>query len=131
LTPNNEARWRVQNLVEGRRKPVEEKTAQLNRLTAYLKVYFPQILEWFAMPDTKLACEFLERWPSPEELQAAAPERENWQGGRSHDAHESSFRSANPDRMACMVGKKPCSDLGDFMEPLGSFFVRSRHCIVP
>ena len=52
---------------------MEEKTAQLNRLTGYLKVYFPQMLEWFAKLDTKLACELLERWPSLEELQAAAP----------------------------------------------------------
>jgi transposase len=29
--------------------------------------------EWFAKLDTKLACELLERWPSLEELQAAAP----------------------------------------------------------
>jgi hypothetical protein len=38
LTPDNEATRRIQNLVE-------EKTAQLNRLTGYLKVYFPQMLE--------------------------------------------------------------------------------------
>jgi transposase len=73
LRPDNEMTRRVQNLVEERRKLVEEKTAQLNRLTGYLKVYFPQMLEWFAKLDTKLACEFLERWPSLEELQAAAP----------------------------------------------------------
>lgn len=69
LTPDNEATRRVQNLVEERRKLVEEKTAQLNRLTGYLKVYFPQMLEWFAKLDSKLACDFLERWPSLEELQ--------------------------------------------------------------
>jgi transposase len=70
LTPDNEATRRVQNLVEERRKLVEEKTAQLNRLTGYLKVYFPQMLEWFAMLDSKLVCDLLERWPSLEELQA-------------------------------------------------------------
>jgi hypothetical protein len=47
LTPDNEATRRVQNLVVEGRKLVEEKTAQLNRLTGYLKVYFPQMLEWF------------------------------------------------------------------------------------
>ena len=45
LTPDDEATRQVQNLVEERRKLVEEKTAQLNRLTGYLKVYFPQMLE--------------------------------------------------------------------------------------
>jgi transposase len=69
LTPDNEATRRVQNLVEERRKLVEEKTAQLNRLIGYLKVYFPQMLEWFARLDTQLACEWLQRWPSLEELQ--------------------------------------------------------------
>jgi transposase len=38
LTPDNEVTRRVQNLVEERRKLVEEKTAQRNRLTGYLKV---------------------------------------------------------------------------------------------
>ena len=32
-------------------------------------MYFPQILEWFAKLDSKLVCDFLERWPSLEELQ--------------------------------------------------------------
>ena len=73
LTPDNEATRRVQNLVEERRKLVEEKTAQLNRLSGYLKVYFPQMLEWFAKLDTKLACEFMEHWPSLEELQSSSP----------------------------------------------------------
>jgi transposase len=73
LTPDNEATRRVQNLVEERRNLVEEKTAQLNRLSGHLKVYFPQMLEWFAKLDTKLACEFLEHWPSLEELQSSSP----------------------------------------------------------
>jgi transposase len=73
LRPDNEATRRIQNLVEERRKLVEEKKAQLNRLVANLKVYFPQMLEWFAKLDTKLACEILQRWPSLEELQSAAP----------------------------------------------------------
>jgi hypothetical protein len=46
-SPDTEATRRVQNLVEERRKLVDEKTAQTNRLTNHLKIYFPQILEWF------------------------------------------------------------------------------------
>jgi hypothetical protein len=52
---------------------VEEKTAHVNRLIGYLKIYFPQMLEWFARLDTKLVCEFLERWPSLEELKKVPP----------------------------------------------------------
>src|SRR5215468_11479586 len=64
LSPDTEATRRVQNLVEERRKLIDEKTAQLNRLIGYLKVYFPQMLGWFAKLDTKLVCDLLERWPS-------------------------------------------------------------------
>jgi hypothetical protein len=74
LTPDNEATRRVQNFVEERRKLVDEKTALSNRLTSYLKIYFPQMLEWFENPDTKLVCELLKHWPSLEELQQASPE---------------------------------------------------------
>ena len=73
LKPDDEGTRRVQNLVEERRKLVEEKTAQVNRLIGYWKIYFPQMLEWFARLDTKLVCEFLERWPSLEELKKVSP----------------------------------------------------------
>lgn len=74
LAPDNEATRRVQNFVEERRKLVNEKTAQSNRLTSYLKIYFPQMLEWFEDLDTKLVCELLERWATLEELQQASLE---------------------------------------------------------
>ena len=74
LAPDSEATRRVQNLVEERRKLVDEKTAQSNRLTSSLKIYFPQILDWFKNPDTELVGELLERWPTLEELQQATPE---------------------------------------------------------
>ena len=73
LTPDDEVTRRIQNLVEERRTLVDEKTSQLNRLTGYLKVYFPQMLEWFEKLDTKLVCDLLERWPSLEELQKVPP----------------------------------------------------------
>ena len=73
LTPDDEVTRRIQNLVEERCNLVDEKTAQLNRLTGYLKVYFPQMLEWFEKLDTKAVCDLLERWPSLEELQKVPP----------------------------------------------------------
>src|ERR1700736_392358 len=73
LMPDDEVTRRIQNLVEERRNLVDEKTTQLNRLTGYLKVYFPQMLEWFEKLDTMLVCDLLERWPSLEELQKVPP----------------------------------------------------------
>jgi transposase len=75
LSPDSEATRRVQNLVEERRHLVEEKTAQSNRLTNHLKIYFPQMLEWFDRLDTELVCALLEQWPTLEELQKVPPSR--------------------------------------------------------
>ena len=75
LSPDSEATRRVQNLVEERRHLVEEKTAQCNRLTNHLKIYFPQMLDWFDRLDTELVCALLEQWPTLEELQKVPPAR--------------------------------------------------------
>jgi transposase len=73
LSPDTEATRRLQNLVEERRKLVDEKTEQTNRLTSHLKIYFPQMLSWFERLDTELVCALLERWPTLEELQKVSP----------------------------------------------------------
>jgi transposase len=73
LSPDTDATRRVQNLVEERRKLVDEKTEQSNRLTSHLKIYFPQMLDWFEHLDTELVCALLERWPTLEELQKVPP----------------------------------------------------------
>ena len=60
--------------MEERRKLVDEKTAQSNRLEAHLKVYFPQIPQWFEDIDSALVCDLLERWPTLEKLQKVRPD---------------------------------------------------------
>jgi hypothetical protein len=42
-------------------------------LTSHLKIYFPQILDWFEHLDTELVCALLVRWPTLEELQRVPP----------------------------------------------------------
>ena len=51
-------------LVEYRRKVVQDKVDLTNRITATLKNYYPQVLDWFKEKDTMLFCDFLEKWPS-------------------------------------------------------------------
>src|SRR5215468_1277640 len=101
--PDTEATRRVQNLVEERRKLVDEKTAQVNRLIGYLKIYFPQMLQWFEGLDRKLVCDFLERWPSLEELKKVPPAELRkffrQRQGRHHELTE--------DRIQGMVQARP------------------------
>jgi transposase len=73
LKPDTEQTRLVQHLVEGRRKLVNERTRQSNRLTAQLKLYFPQMLDWFDDIDSPLATELLKRWPTLEALQKVRP----------------------------------------------------------
>ena len=62
----------IQLLTEDRRRLVDERTALTNQLTAALKMYFPQALDWFGDLHTVRACAFLHRWPTLQQLKAAS-----------------------------------------------------------
>ncbi len=74
LEPDTVETRMLRILVEQRRGLVDEKTAQSNRLTQQLKLYFPQVLEWFCDVDSPVVGDFLERWPRLEAVQRARPE---------------------------------------------------------
>lgn len=71
LQPDSAETRLLRLLVELRRRLVNERTRQSNRLTAWLKMYFPQALEWIDNIDSPLGCDFLERWPTLQRLQRA------------------------------------------------------------
>jgi transposase len=56
-------------LVEHRRRTVADRTRLTNRLTALLKTYFPQALDWAGELRSAAACEFLTSWPTLEAVQ--------------------------------------------------------------
>ena len=51
-------------LVEYRRSIVQDRVKLSNRITAVLKNYYPQALDWFKEKDTVIFCDFIEKWPS-------------------------------------------------------------------
>ena len=69
--PDDEKTRALACLVEHRRKLVGERTRLSNRLTALLKGYFPQVLQWFPDVRTILVCDFLTRWPTLEAVKRA------------------------------------------------------------
>jgi hypothetical protein len=73
LDPDTTETRRLQFLVEQRRQWVNEKTRQADRLTAKLKMYYPQTLQWFEEVDSPLVGALLPRWPMLEKLQKARP----------------------------------------------------------
>ena len=73
LQPDTVETRLLQFLVEERRRTVDEKTRQSNRLTDCLKLFFPQILKWFDDVTGPLVRDMLERWPNLQQLQRAHP----------------------------------------------------------
>jgi hypothetical protein len=73
LKPDTEQTRELQFLVEVRRKLVDDRTCFSNRLTAQLKLYYPQVLTWFYKVSSPVTCDFLMRWPTLQALQKAAP----------------------------------------------------------
>jgi transposase len=71
LEQDDEPTRRLLLLVEQRRHWVDEKKRHGNRLLARLKVYFPQILNWFEDIGAAPVLPLLARWPSLEQLQKA------------------------------------------------------------
>lgn len=63
----------LQLLVETRRRLVDERTRQCNRLTASLKIYFPQMLIWFDEVGSPLVQAVLDKWGTLQEMQRAHP----------------------------------------------------------
>jgi len=65
----------LQLLVEARREAVDDKTRFLNRLTAQLKMFFPQVLDWFSTIDTAVVGQLLQKWPTLDELKRTSADK--------------------------------------------------------
>lgn len=71
--PDTELTRKLQLLVEKRRQLVDERTAQTNRITDLLKIYYPQVLRWFDELDAPIFMAFLQRWPTLQDVQKQSP----------------------------------------------------------
>jgi transposase len=71
LQPQSPTMRALNQLVEHRRRVVNDKVRITNRLTSTLKNYFPQVLQWFQAKDTPIFCDFLSRWPTLKAAQLA------------------------------------------------------------
>lgn len=71
LNPQSPHMRALEQLVEMRRRLVDDRTRITNRLTSALKNYFPQVLQWFDDKGNILFCDFLQRWPTLKAAQHA------------------------------------------------------------
>ena len=94
--PDDEKTRTLRYLVEQRRRLVNDGTRTTNRLTALLKSYFPQVLNWFSELRTLIVCDFLDRWPTLEAVQRTRPTTVN----KFLRSHHSVRRETNERRLA-------------------------------
>jgi transposase len=71
ITPDSESVRSLAQLVEYRRKLVQDRVDLTNRITTTLKNYYPHVLDWFKEKDTIIFCDFLLCWPSLEQAKRA------------------------------------------------------------
>ena len=71
LEPESPPMRSLRRLVEARRVLVDDRVRLTNRITAALKAYFPQVLDWFRDKDAAVFADFIERWPTLELAQKA------------------------------------------------------------
>jgi transposase len=71
LKPASAAMRTLMQLVQDRRRLVQDRVRITNRLTYALKNYYPQALSWFKDKDTVVFCDFLTRWPTLKQAQRA------------------------------------------------------------
>jgi transposase len=64
IEPESAAMRSLTQLVEYRRNLVQDSVDLSNKITASLKNYYPQALEWFKEKDTFIFCDFISKWPS-------------------------------------------------------------------
>lgn len=74
--PDSEPTRALRRLVESRRHAVDLRTKLTQQLTAALKEYFPQALEWAGADlASEMACDFLLAWPTLDAVQRVRPQR--------------------------------------------------------
>lgn len=113
LNPQSSQMRSLQQLVEMRRRLVDDQTRITNRITSALKNYFPQPLQWFADKNSHLFCDFLQQWPT---LKAARQARRST---LERFFHEHNVRKSTliAERIDAIKGARPLTEDEGVVEP--------------
>lgn len=103
----------LSQLVEYRRKLVQDRVDLSNRITATLKNYYPQVLDWFKEKDTIIFCDFISRWSSLPTVKAAR--KSSLQ--TFFNQHNSRYPATNDKRIAEIKSALPLTDDSGVIEP--------------
>jgi len=71
ITPGSPDIRHLAQLVEYRRKLVQDRVNLTNKITTTLKNYYPHVIDWFKEKDSMIFCDFILRWPTLERVKRA------------------------------------------------------------
>ena len=100
-------------LLEYRRKLVQDRVDLTNGISATLKNYYPQVLDWFKEKDTHIFCDFVIKWPS---LARAKRARENTLL-EFFNAHNARYTRVNRRRIVAIKTAVALTDDAGIIEP--------------
>jgi len=113
LKPESSDIRALTQLVEYRRKLVQDRVDLSNRITATLKNYYPQVLDWFKEKDTVIFCHFISRWSSLPKVKAAR--KTSLQ--TFFNQHNSRYTAVNEKRIAEIKSAIPLTDDCGVIDP--------------
>lgn len=103
----------LSQLLEYRRKLVQDRVDLSNRITATLKNYYPQALDWFKEKDTLIFCNFVIRWPSLYQVKSARKSTLV----TFFNQHNSRYQSVNEKRINDIKTAVPLTDDDGVIDP--------------
>jgi transposase len=100
-------------LLEYRRKLVQDRVDLTNGISATLKNYYPQALDWFNEKDTHIFCDFIIQWPSLAQAKRARKKTLV----EFFNAHNARYGEVNQRRIAAIKSAVALTDDEGIIEP--------------
>jgi len=113
IAPDTDSIRALAQLTEYRRKLVQDRVNLTNRISAVLKNYYPQALDWFTKKDSMIFCEFIRKWPSL--TQAKRARKATLLSFFNH--HNSRYQQRNEMRIDNIKSARPLTDDIGVIEP--------------
>jgi len=113
INPESAAIRSLAQLVEYRRSLVQDSVDLSNKITAALKNYYPQALEWFKEKDTFIFCDFISKWPSLAKVKKAKKQTLL----DFFNAHNSHYADVNEARIISIKKARPLTEDIGVIEP--------------
>lgn len=113
LVPESADVRALAQLTEYRRKLVQDRVNLSNRITALLKNYFPQALDWFNEKDTTIFCDFLLTWPTLKKAKRARKQTLL----TFFESHNARYPQVNDNRIQAIKQAMPLTDDPGVIEP--------------